>query len=203
MPIRLIGITGPSGSGKSTLAHALAGALGDAAVFSMDHYYLPLNHLPFAVREQSNFDDPVLLDWPLLNAHVRSLKQGQSVAQPVYSFEHHARKTETVCFEPVRNLIVEGIFALHDPELRDLMDVRVFVAAPDGLCFERRLDRDISERGRTRESVVSQYEATVRPGAEQFILPTEAFAHVVVKGDQHLPLSVEAVINRLPRVVGQ
>lgn len=163
----------------------------------MDSYYVPLDHLPFGVREKCNFDAPDLLDWPLMIDHVRELKQGRAVAQPIYSFERHARLTETHIFRPAKFLIVEGIFALHDAAMRDLMDLRVFVEAPDGLCFERRLDRDTMERGRTPESVTSQYEATVRPGAEQYVLPSAAFADVVVKGNQLLALSVESVLKAL------
>jgi len=193
----ILGIAGCSGSGKSTLAAELARTL-DGLPFALDHYYRDLSHLPFAERVRQNFDDPALIECPLLAAHVAALARGESIARPVYDFATHTRvsgQTETV--RATRCLIVEGLFTLVYPELLPLYHLRIYVDTPDPVCFERRLRRDVEERGRTPGSVRMQYDATVRPAAERCIRPSAANADLVLGGTGSLDWKVERVLNEL------
>jgi uridine kinase len=192
----LIGIGGPSGSGKSALAAALLEALGTASavVVPVDAYYRDLSALPFEERCAQNFDAPEALDWGLLEGHVKALLAGESIDQPRYDFATHTRRTESHRVDPVRYVLVEGLLALHPPELRRLFGLSVYVAAPGGVCLARRIDRDAQERSRTRESVIQQYEETVAPMARAFVLPTRDLADLVVDGEGRLEESVAAVM---------
>jgi uridine kinase len=191
----LIGIGGPSGSGKTLLAEALAGKT-DGTVHSLDHYYRDLSQLPAEQRERWNFDDPASLDWDLVVAQLAALKSGETIERPRYNFATHTREAGSEAVRPGAVVIVEGIFALHHEAVRALYDTRVFVELEDEVCFARRLERDMLARGRTRESVVRQYEETVRPMCERYILPARAYADVVVRGDGDLAESVRAVLRR-------
>jgi uridine kinase len=190
-----IGIAGPSGSGKTELAYRVAASLAGAAVFALDSYYHSLCHLPKVERDQTDFDDPTMLDWDLINAHLAELAEGRTIQRPVYSFETHSRLVETDPLTPVKFIIVEGIFALYDEGVRHKLDTRVYVRTPDEICFERRKHRDVLERGRTEHSVREQYERTVRPGAERYVWPTEQFADLVVSGTQDILTSVTEVLT--------
>ena len=179
----LIAIAGPSGSGKTTLALAIAGQVPGTPIISMDWYYRSLNHLDEHARAACNFDDPAMLDWPLLVSQLEALLRGETIDRPEYCFTTHTRLAGSEPVRPGAFVIIEGIFALHAAELRRLASAKIFVKAPDTVCFERRLERDVQERGRTSESVLRQYEATVRPSAERFILPTQAEADLTLAGD--------------------
>ena len=196
MAPRFIGIAGPSCSGKTRLARAVAGRL-DAPVLALDSYYRQLSHLPLAARARVNFDEPAALDHALIADHLRRLSQGLPVRKPVYDFASHTRLAETELVAPRAFLVVEGLFALYWEDLRRFYDVAVFVRLDGRECFRRRLERDVRERGRTPESVREQYEATVRPMAERYILPTAAFAGLVLDGAQPLEESVAAVLAQL------
>jgi uridine kinase len=193
-PPVVLGIAGASGSGKTTLALELARAL-DGLNFPLDHYYRDLAHLPFEERVRQNFDDPAIIESSLLGAHVAALARGETIDRPVYDFATYTRvRAET---EPVRAgacLIVEGLFALYYPELLPLYQLRVYVDTPDDVCFERRLKRDVQQRGRTPESVRQQYEATVRPSGLQFVRPTARSADLVIDGTEALDWKVEQVL---------
>jgi len=189
----VIGIAGPSGSGKTALARRLAARL-PAPVLSLDDYYRDLSYLALGERERQNFDDPAMIDWPLLRENLRAFRQGREMAKPVYDFTTHTRSAKVERLPPGPMLIVEGLFALYDEEVRALSSTRVFVSLDDAVCFARRLARDMRERGRSRESVLRQYNETVRPMAERYVLPTRAFADVVVSGDARLEESAAAVI---------
>lgn len=193
----LIGIAGPSGSGKTLLAVALARRTG-GTVHPLDHYYRDLSHLAAQERERCNFDDPAALDWDLIIRHLAALKRGDPVERPRYDFATHTRKTETELVRPGAVVIVEGIFALYREDARELYDVRVYVELEDEACLARRLERDMRERGRTKESVLRQYEETVRPMGERYILPARAYADVVVRGDADVEESAQAVLARTP-----
>ena len=165
-PPVVLGIAGCSGSGKTTLAAELAHALGGIH-FHLDNYYRDLGHMPYSERIKQNFDDPAMIESPLLAAHVAALAQGEAIERPLYDFSTHTRvpgQTERVTAGAF--LVVEGLFALYYPELLPLYNLRVYIDTPDELCFERRMKRDIEQRGRTPESVRQQYEATVRPASE-------------------------------------
>jgi len=192
-----LGIAGCSGSGKTTLAAELARTLGGIH-FHLDNYYLDLGRLPFEERLRQNFDDPALIESPLLARHVAALARGEAIERPVYDFSTYTRvqaRTERV--EPGAFLIVEGLFALYYPDLLPIYQLRVYIDTPDGLCFERRLKRDIEQRGRTAESVRLQYEATVRPASERFVRPSAAHADLTVDGTGALDWKVERVMTEL------
>lgn len=193
----VLAVAGCSGSGKTTLAEELARVLGGIH-FPLDNYYRDLSHLPPAERALANFDDPAILESPLLAAHVGALARGEDIARPLYDFSTHTRivgRTETVRAGAV--LLVEGIFALCYQELLPLYDLRVYVDTPDEICFQRRLRRDMVERGRSPESVCLQYDATVRPAALQWVRPSAAHADLVVDGAGELDWKVERVLAEL------
>ena len=154
-----------------------------------------MSHLPAEERERWNFDDPASLDWELVVAQLAALKNGEAIEQPRYNFATHTREAGSETVRPGAVVIVEGIFALHHEAARALYDTRVFVELEDDVCFARRLERDMRERGRTSESVLRQYEETVRPMCVRHILPTRAYADVVVRGDADVRESVRAVLG--------
>jgi uridine kinase len=196
----LIAIGGPSGSGKSYLAHHLAQALPDASVLSLDSYYREYTHFSYTERCDLNFDHPDSIDVELLNQQIETVAQGWPVKRPVYDFETHARTRHPEPFAPRRYVILEGIFGLYFPRIRDLTSLKVFVQTPDSECFDRRLARDTVERGRSAESVTDQYTHTVRPMAYEYIWPTRHYANVVIPGNQQIHLSVEQVLNAMPQL---
>ncbi|MBN2311157.1 MAG: uridine kinase [Candidatus Hydrogenedentes bacterium] len=195
----LIGIAGPSCAGKTVLAHALAARLArrQPVILPLDMYYADLAGVDPAARSRANFDTPDALDWPLVMAHVTALARGRAIAMPVYDFVHHTRAADTRPLGPGRIVIVEGLFALAHPELRALYDTRVFVTAPDAVCLARREARDVRERGRSAESVRTQYAETVRPMAQRHVLPTQRFADFVVSGDEAFEAAVEQIAGRM------
>ena len=150
--------------------------------------------IPLEERKKVNFDHPDALEWPLLHRHLEALAAGHAFEEPVYSFADYARTSATRHIEPGKFVIVEGLFVLYWPELRDLLDTKVYVETDPSVCFNRRLLRDVAERGRTPESVCNQYERTVRPSAEWFVAPTRKHADLVVSGEEPLENSVAAVI---------
>lgn len=196
-PPVVVGIAGCSGSGKTTLAAELAREL-NGIHFPIDHYYRDLSHLPHSQRARQNFDDPALIESPLLASQVAALARSEAIQRPLYDFSTHTRVTgqsETIL--PGAYLFVEGLFALTYPELLPLYQLRIYVETPDDICFERRLRRDTVERGRTPESVRRQYEATVRPSSITFVRPTRAHADLVVDGTDALDWKVEQVLAAL------
>jgi uridine kinase len=193
----VLAIAGCSGSGKTTLAAELARALGGVH-FHFDNYYRDLSHISLAERALRNFDNPALIESPLLIAHVASLAQGNPIERPLYDFSTYIRipgQTET--FRPGPFVLVEGLFALYYPELLPLYQLRVYIDTPDDLCFERRLKRDMQERGRTPESVRRQYEATVRPASLAFVRPSAVHADLTIDGTGALDWKVERVMNEM------
>jgi len=193
----IIGIAGPSNSGKTELARQLAGSLPGTSVVSLDSYYRGMEEIALEERMKVNFDHPDALDWPLLREHLERIAAGQPFEEPVYSFAGYARTAETRRVEPSDFVIVEGLFVFHWPELRALLDTKVYVETDLG--FNRRLKRDVAERGRTPESVCEQYRRTVRPSAEWFVIPTRKYADLVVSGEEPLANSTAAVMNALDR----
>jgi len=194
----LIGIAGPSGAGKSYLASHLAEGLS-APVLALDRFYRDLSHLPLEERAQSNFDEPAALDHDLLIAQVSDLRNGQAIPVPVYDFSAHTRTSETQLFRPAEFVIVEGLFTLLWPELRHHLGTGVYVDMADDICLQRRLERDVRERGRTPESVVEQFRTTVAPMAERYVRPTRVHADVVVFGAISIGDQVERVLKHVRR----
>ncbi|HVX65414.1 MAG TPA: uridine kinase [Bryobacteraceae bacterium] len=183
--MHLIGIGGHSGSGKTTLARAVAARL-NAPILSLDSYYRDLSHLAFEERVSTNFDVPDALDHELLFEHLRSLAAGCEAEIPIYDFSRHCRAegTERLCAGAFG--IIEGLWTLYWEDVRSVLGTRVYLEAADGVCFGRRMRRDVSERGRSPESVTAQYTATVRPMADRYITPTREFADLVLSGIESL-----------------
>jgi uridine kinase len=193
----IIGIGGCSGSGKTTLARELTAQL-NATLLPLDFYYRDLSHLAPSERAQQNFDHPDSIECDLLEEHVKALAQGQTIARPIYDFATHTRVAdETEEIKAGHVLLVEGILALHYPSLRSLYDFSIYVNAPHALCLKRRIHRDVRERGRTESCVRDQYEATARPMADLYVLPSAAHASITVEGTDALDWSIEQVLQRL------
>jgi uridine kinase len=199
MRAHIIGIAGPSSSGKSELANHVARELPGTSIISLDSYYRGMEEIPLEERKKMNFDHPDALDWELLHEHLQAIAAGQSFEEPVYSFADYARTSDTRTIKPSRFVIVEGLFVLYWPELRAMLDTRVYVQTPPEVCYSRRLRRDVAERGRTEQSVREQYERTVKPSAEWFVYPTQKHANLVVSGEDALAVTTAQVLNALPR----
>jgi uridine kinase len=196
-PPVMVAVAGASGSGKTTLAAELARALGGLH-FSLDTYYRDLSHLPLEERALQNFDDPAMIEVPLLASHIAELAQGHAIERPVYSFSEYIRiPDETETIRPGAVVVVEGLFTLYFPELRPFYQFSVYVDTSDDVCFQRRLKRDVEERGRAPESVRRQYDATVRPCGLAFVRPLADFADLVVDGTDPLDFKVELAINTM------
>ncbi|OGV25597.1 MAG: uridine kinase [Legionellales bacterium RIFCSPHIGHO2_12_FULL_37_14] len=178
----IIGISGPSASGKSLLANTIVNELGSnqVAIISEDSYYKDNSQLPFLEREKINYDHPNAFDHALLIQHLRSLQNGEAVNIPIYSHQQHLRLAETRHVENFHIIVLEGILIFAETPLRELMDIRIFMSTPLDVCLLRRLKRDVVERHRTFESVVYQYETTVRPMYLQFIEPSSRYADLIV-----------------------
>jgi uridine kinase len=170
-----------------------------APVIGLDSYYRDLAHLPVEQRALCNFDVPDALDDELLTGDMRRLAAGMAVEIPVYDFTRHIRSAAVQRVEPADFVVIEGLFALHWDELRRLLGVKVFVSADHAVCLARRIERDIRERGRTRESVLKQYEDTVRPMADKYILPARRFADLVLEGTAPPGESVAHVLRAARR----
>jgi uridine kinase len=168
-------------------------------VLALDRYYRDLSHLPLEERARSNFDDPAALEHELLVAQVESLSQGRAIEIPVYDFSVHTRTSQAAVFPSANFVIVEGLFTLFWAELRRLLNTRVYVEMTDEVCLQRRQRRDVRERGRTPESVVEQFRATVAPMAERYVRPTQVHAHVVVFGAAPVSEAVERVLEHVRR----
>jgi len=197
----IIGIAGGTGSGKTTVVHQIMNELPETevGVLSQDSYYKENNNLSFEERALVNFDHPRAIDFNLLVQHLKELKDGNTIEQPVYSFVTHNRTDDTVITHPRKVMIVEGILILTNPELRDLFDVKIFVHADSDERLIRRLKRDIAERGRDIEEVLNRYQTTLKPMHEQFIEPTKAFADIIIPNDKYNTVAIDvvrAVINQ-------
>lgn len=178
----IIGISGASASGKSLLANTIVNELGSdqVVVISEDAYYNDHSNIPFEERAKINYDHPDSLDHDLLFKHLQLLQQGESVDIPIYNHAQHTRDKETRHIGQHAIIVLEGILLFVDPELRELMDIRIFMETSLDICLIRRLKRDIKERGRSLDSVLKQYEETVRPMYLQFIDPSKRYADLIV-----------------------
>lgn len=195
----VIGLAGGTGSGKTTIARSLLETAGtQATVIPQDAYYRSHPDLPFAQRALINYDEPQAFDTPLLVSQLKDLVAGQPVERPAYDFSQHLRSTGTVSVHSHPVIIVEGILTLHEPALRSLFDVRVFVDAPADERFIRRLERDVRERERSAESVISQYRTTVRPMHDLYVEPSRQHADLIVPegGRNEVALRVLAAFVR-------
>ena len=198
----VIGLAGGSGSGKTTIAQSVVDIVGPEHVILIPHdaYYRDQSALPFEERARINYDHPDSLETELLAAHLKRLRAGESVERPVYDFSTHTRSDETVTIDPESVILVEGILILSEPELRDLMDLKVYVDTDPDLRLLRRLRRDLVERGRTVDSVIEQYQTTVRPMHIQFVEPSKRFADIIVP-EGYNPGAVGTVISMIRHYV--
>ncbi|HEX8069658.1 MAG TPA: uridine kinase [Pyrinomonadaceae bacterium] len=195
----IIGICGGTGSGKTTVANRILASVSaaDVTFLQQDSYYRNLDELPRDYRQQVNFDHPAALDNDLLVAHLRALKAGAAVELPLYDFKHNARLKETRRTEPTPIIILEGILIFSEPRLLAEMDIKVFVDTPDDIRFIRRLRRDVAERGRTVDSVIEQYLATVRPMHMQFVEPSKREADVIIPEGGHNLVSIDLLSGKI------
>ena len=195
----IIGIAGGSGSGKTTLANAINARLSErAAELAFDRYYRDHGHLPPDERAKVNYDHPDALDVPLFVSHLHAVRLGQPVEAPCYDFATHQREARTELVEPAPVVLVDGILLLCDPGVRAALDIAVFITAPDDVRLERRVVRDVAERGRTAASVRDQFAATVKPMHDAHVGPSAAFADLVVDGRAPVAEAAASVIRLLP-----
>ena len=191
----VIGIAGGTGAGKTTLADGLAGCIcpDSAAVVHEDRYYKDNSHLPAHLREDLNYDRPEAIDLDLLASHVRDLVSGRTIDQPGYDFIRHVRKKRTDLVFPARFIIVEGLFTLSNKLLWDVIDLRIFLDSEEDVRLLRRLERDLRERGRTKESVTRQWRSTVQPMHELFIEPSRSCAHLILSGCDRVDYNIAQI----------
>jgi uridine kinase len=195
----LIGVAGGTCSGKTTVSERLAELAGGQhlALIKLDSYYVERTHQPFDERTKANYDHPDAFDWQLLNDHLAALSAGASVPVPIYDYADHNRSGQTRTVHPARIVVVEGILVLYEPQLRERFDLKVYIDTDADLRLIRRLRRDVAERGRTPDSIISQYLATVRPSHEQFIEPSKRHADVIFpQGGMNEP-ALEVLLARV------
>ena len=195
----IIGICGGTGSGKTTVANRILETVSaqEVVFIQQDSYYRNLKDLPRDYRQLANFDHPDAIDNDLLVHHVKKLKAGEPVELPIYDFRTHTRLNDTLRIEPKPIVIVEGILIFSDPRLLEQLDVKVFVDTPDDIRFIRRLKRDLAERGRTVDSVIEQYIATVRPMHMQFVEPSKRYADVIIPEGGHNLVSIDLLSGKI------
>jgi uridine kinase len=195
----VIGIAGGTGSGKTTLATRLLASVGEAQalILHQDAYYKNHAELPLHDRDTLNYDHPDAIDWPLLLEQVDALRAGRPISMPVYDFHNHARRPQSKLMPARPIILVEGILIFDRPQLRSLMHLKLFVETDADVRFIRRLERDVRDRGRTPESVVKQYLATVRPMHLQFVEPSKRFADLIIPEGGHGEMAVDTVLSQI------
>ncbi|PQB04681.1 uridine kinase [Aureitalea marina] len=201
----VIGVAGGTGSGKTTVVQQIVNDLPaeEVGVISQDSYYKDLSQMSYDDRCQINFDHPDSIDFQMLIQHIKSLKGGKSIQQPVYSFAVHNRLEESTTIEPRKVLIVEGILILSQPELRKLLDLKLYVYAESDERLIRRLKRDIVERGRDLEEVIDRYQNTLRPMHNEFIEPSKEFADVIIPTHRRNRVAVELIRDIIDQRIAQ
>ena len=196
----VIGIAGGTGSGKTTLMKNIISRFGDVVtVLSHDNYYHRHDELTYEERCKINYDEPAALETDLMAYHLDLLRKGQSIECPVYDFAQHNRSDETITIVPKRVIIVEGILIFENEPLRELMDIKIFVDTDADVRLCRRIKRDVNKRGRTLESVLTQYQETVKPMHEKYVEPTKKYADIVVpEGGKNL-VALDMIMGRIAR----
>lgn len=200
----LIGLAGGTGSGKTTVANAIVKRVGQEriAILSHDSYYRDFVDLPKDILDRQNFDHPDSLESELLVRHLKALRQGMVVEAPIYDFKVHRRAAESRRVEPRKVILVDGILIFAEPELRKLFDVKIYVDTDADIRLIRRLKRDIAERGRSVESVVAQYESTVRPMHMEFVEPSKRYADLIIPEGGENTVALDFLFARLRELLG-
>ncbi len=201
----IIGVAGGTGSGKTTVSWEILRRVGVERIAFIQHdsYYRDRSHLSPEERDRVNYDHPDSLETDMLVGHLRQLQADRLVKIPVYDFTRHVRTAETRRVEPKRVILVEGILIFAEPALRELFNVKIYVDTDADMRFIRRLRRDIAERGRTVESVVAQYEATVRPMHLEFVEPSKRYADVIIPGGGFNTVAMDMVVARILEMLGE
>jgi uridine kinase len=201
----IIGISGGTGSGKTTVSNKIISSVGPSNVVYIQHdaYYRNLGDMPMELRHRVNFDHPDAFDSELLFNHLEALGAGEAIELPVYDYSTHSRNAETIHVEPRPVIIIEGILVLANTELRSLMDLKIFVDADPDIRLMRRLQRDIHERGRSLESVVSQYMTTVRPMHLQFVEPSKRYADIIIPEGGHNEVGIDLITGKIRSILAR
>lgn len=199
----LIGIAGGTGSGKTTVAKTIMEQLDEENItlIQQDSYYKDQSHLEFEERKKTNYDHPFAFDTELLIDHLQKLLDNQAVEKPVYSFTRHTRTDETITVEPREVIILEGILVLDNEQLRDLLDIKLFVQTDNDVRFIRRLQRDMKDRGRTVDSVIEQYLEMVRPMHQQFVEPSKKYADVIIPEGGHNKVAMDILVTKIKTLI--
>ncbi len=199
----LIGITGGTGSGKSTVSKEIFKFIeeSDITIIEQDSYYKDQSNLSFEERVKTNYDHPFAFDNELLIQHLNDLIEGKSIEKPIYDFERHNRKKETILVEPKNIIILEGILILFEKEIRDLLDIKIFVDTDSDVRVIRRIQRDIEDRGRTLSSVIYQYMNTVRPAHLQFVEPTKRYADIIIPEGGYNKVAIDIIVAKINSIL--
>lgn len=201
----LILVSGGSASGKSTVVQEILerAGLNDVLIIKHDDYYLDQTHLPLEQRYKMNYDHPSSLDNELLYDHLTKLLAGESINKPIYDFDIYTRNENTEVVVPKPIIIIEGILILENEKIRNLSDISLFVELDDDTRFIRRMLRDMKERGRSLESIISQYEKTVKPMFHKYIKPTKRFADVIIPNDRKHDIAVDLIVTKIKQILGE
>ena len=202
----VIGITGGSGSGKTTIAQKIVAQMQEdehVLIMTQDSYYKDNTGIPMDIRMKINYDHPDAFDVPLLEKQLRDLLAYKAIEMPVYDFKEHTRSKKTIHKEPADIIILDGILVLANKEIRDLMDIKVYVDTDDDIRFIRRLERDLSERGRSIDSVIDQYLSTVKPMYHQFIEPTKRYADIIVPEGGKNDVAIDMLTTKVHSILSR
>jgi uridine kinase len=203
-PPFIIGVAGGSGSGKTTVTERVIETVGEGsvAILAQDYYYREQGNKPPEERRNTNYDHPDAFDWELMRRHLHALRSGEAIFAPIYDFTSDNRSSQTLAILPAPIIVLEGVLALYDADLRALYDLKVFVDADADVRFIRRLERDVRERGRTPESVIHQYLETVRPSHMQFTEPSKRYADIIIPhGGLNTP-ALDMLAARIQMITG-
>lgn len=199
----LIGITGGTGSGKSTVTKEIYRSIKgkNVDVIEQDSYYKDQSNLTFEERKKTNYDHPFAFDNDLLIEHLKEILKGNSIEKPIYDFEKHNRKKETVIVWPKDIIILEGLLVLDDERIRELLDIKIFVDTDSDVRVIRRINRDIKERGRSLDSVIEQYMKTVRPAHMQFVEPSKKYADIIIPEGGYNKVAIDIMVTKIKSII--